>query len=85
MHSREEARYALAIEHDPSRALDLAVESFKTQREPPDVRLLLEAALATGRRDAASPALAFLDETGLRDTGLRDLAKRVRALPGEQQ
>lgn len=81
VHSREEARYALEIEKDPSRALDVAVESFSTQREPADARLLLEAALATGRRAAAEPALAFLQQTGLKDAELQELARRVDALP----
>ncbi|HEU4429940.1 MAG TPA: hypothetical protein VFT98_14355, partial [Myxococcota bacterium] len=45
LHAGEEARFALAF-GDAREALSLARESFASQREPRDVRVLLEAALA---------------------------------------
>jgi hypothetical protein len=46
LHRREEARFKLAIENDPRTALALARENWNVQREPADLRVLLEAAYA---------------------------------------
>jgi predicted Zn-dependent protease len=69
VHQREEARFALSIEHDPARALALAREGWRAQHEPWDARLLLESASAAHQPVAAAPALAWLAETGFE--GLR--------------
>jgi Tfp pilus assembly protein PilF len=69
VHQREEARFALALEGDPGRALALAREGWRAQREPWDARLLLEAARAAHDPGAAEPARAWLRETGFE--GLR--------------
>jgi tetratricopeptide (TPR) repeat protein len=50
-HQREEARFTLVLLNDPGRALALANANWVVQKEPPDLRILLEAALAA--RDAA--------------------------------
>ena len=52
LHRREEARFRLAIENDARAALALARENWNVQREPADLRVLLEAAYAAG--DAAT-------------------------------
>src|SRR5205807_29705 len=46
LHRREEARFKLKIENDPRAALALARENWNVQREPADLRVLLEAAHA---------------------------------------
>jgi uncharacterized protein (TIGR02996 family) len=46
LHRREEARFKLMIENDPRAALALARENWNVQREPADLRVLLEAAHA---------------------------------------
>jgi tetratricopeptide (TPR) repeat protein len=51
LHRREEARYVLEIAGDSARALALARENWKVQRESADLRILLSAAKAAG--DAA--------------------------------
>ncbi|MGQ0503940.1 MAG: hypothetical protein ACT4TC_01320 [Myxococcaceae bacterium] len=57
VHRREEARFALHVLNDPRRALALARDNWKIQKEPWDARLLLEAAAAVGRpADAADVA-----------------------------
>ena len=65
VHQREEARYALALNGDAAMALELARRNFAVQREPADVRVLVEAALAA--RDAAvvREVREWLAETGL--------------------
>jgi predicted Zn-dependent protease len=45
-HRREEARFRLAIEGDAKAALALARANFDVQREPADLRVLMEAARA---------------------------------------
>ena len=52
LHKREEARYLLTIEGDAGGSLRLARENWQVQREPADLRILAEAAGATG--DAAA-------------------------------
>jgi hypothetical protein len=54
-HGREEARFALFLADDPARALQRARDSWATQHEPWDARLVLAAAAATG---AATPEVA---------------------------
>jgi uncharacterized protein (TIGR02996 family) len=78
LHAREEARFALHVEQSPARALTLARASWDVQREPWDVRLLLETALAAGKPEAAVPAVEYLQATGCEDPGLVALAARVR-------
>ena len=56
MHRREEARFRLAIGNDPREALALARANWAVQREPADLRILVEAARSA--RDADSLALA---------------------------
>jgi hypothetical protein len=53
VHQKEESRFALALLGDSGRALKLAVENYKVQREPADARILLEAALAAKQPSAA--------------------------------
>ncbi|MFP2911398.1 tetratricopeptide repeat protein, partial [Pyxidicoccus sp. 3LFB2] len=78
LHAREEARFALQVEKAPQKALTLAQAAWEAQREPWDVRLLLEAALAAGRPEAAAPALQFLKASGTEDPVVLELASRVR-------
>jgi tetratricopeptide (TPR) repeat protein len=70
VHRREQARFLLDVEHDPGAALSAAVENWRVQREPDDISILLRAAQASHRPDAAAPALEFLKRTGLEDVRL---------------
>ncbi|MEP7186886.1 MAG: DUF4331 family protein [Rhodanobacter sp.] len=75
---REQARFALHVLHDPSSALTLAQQNWTVQREPADVRILLEAALAANQPAAAQPVLDFLARTHLSDVAIDPLAARAR-------
>ena len=79
VHQREEARFALAVERDPARALHLAQQNWLVQREPADARILLEAAVAADAPGAAAPALAWLADTGCQWPRLRALAASLRS------
>jgi Tfp pilus assembly protein PilF len=75
---REQARFALQLQHDPQTALDMARRNWQVQREPWDTRLLLEAALAAGQPQAAGEALEFLRVTKLEDPIIEPLARELR-------
>lgn len=77
LHRQEESRFQLAVEHNQARALDLAVSNWEIQREPYDARILLEAAVAAGRRDAAQRVLDWLAQSKHEDPQLTTLAQRL--------
>ena len=78
LHLAEEARYWLDLKGDPNAALAAASENWKSQREPRDAAVLLEAALAAGERKAAAPVLRWLDDSGFEDARLRRLAAQLK-------
>ena len=67
LHGREQAMFALAIDHDAERALELARGDVARQREPLDLLVLAEAARASGRRDAIEEARRLKESLGLHD------------------
>jgi Tfp pilus assembly protein PilF len=76
---REQAGFELFLQHDSSRALQLAQENWTIQRAPEDMRVFLEAALAAGKPEAAQPVLDQLAMTHLQYPILVSLAAQVRA------
>jgi hypothetical protein len=84
LHLREEARFLLHVRNQPAEALKLAVENWQTQKEPADLRILLEAANAAGERAIAKPAaqeaLAWLKRTQLEGRVIAQLAKRAQQI-----
>jgi hypothetical protein len=77
VHQREQARLALRLRNEPKDALRLAQQNWEVQKEPADLRILLEAALAAGDRDAVKTATDWIKHTGLEDTILSAIAKRT--------
>jgi len=80
-HRAEEARFQLRLRHNAVLAVQLAAANYQVQKEPRDLRVLLEAALAAGDANAAKPARAWLQRTGFEDTRLRALAAQTLQLP----
>jgi tetratricopeptide (TPR) repeat protein len=72
---------AFASPVDERTRRELAREHWRSQREPADARVLLEAAAAADDRAAAAPVLAWLDETGFEWPRLRRLADQLRTAP----
>ncbi|MGH8482260.1 MAG: hypothetical protein ACRES8_07360, partial [Nevskiaceae bacterium] len=68
---------ALEVLGDAPRALLLARRNWLTQREPADARLLLAAAIAAGRPQAAEPVRTFVRDSGLEDARLERLMRRL--------
>ena len=78
LHQKEEARFALGLQGDAQRALGLARENYKVQREPVDARVLLEAALAARQPAAAEPALKWMADSGIESAALKTLADKLK-------
>lgn len=77
-HLREEARAMLHIFDRPDEALLLAQENWTMQREPWDARLVLEAALATGKSSSANEVLNWVARTELQHVRLLALVENLR-------
>ena len=76
VHQREEARFCLEVLEQPDRALELARENWNVQREPADIKILLEAALATGHSATMTQAQEWIASTGFHDPALDLSLKR---------
>ena len=66
-HGREQAMFALAVDHAPALALDLARGNVEQQREPLDLLVLAEAARASGQPSALDEARRLRKTIGLHD------------------
>jgi tetratricopeptide (TPR) repeat protein len=71
LHLREEARFALAIDGDAPRAVALARRNFAVQREPADLRVLIEAARAADDAAALDLGVGWMKANGQRDWALQ--------------
>ena len=80
VHEREQARFALHVQHQPDEALTIAVSNWRVQREPADASILMEAALAAKRPEAAVAALAWYRENKVEDLAIAGLARQLAAL-----
>jgi tetratricopeptide (TPR) repeat protein len=66
-HAREEAMFALDVQGDAKRAVELARLNVRLQREPIDLLVFTRAALAAGDAAARDEAKALMREIGLKD------------------
>ena len=66
-HGREQAMFALFVEHQPARALELARGDVTQQREALDILVLAEAAKASGDARAIDEARQLKASMGLHD------------------
>ena len=75
LHRREEARYTLSILDDASAALELARANWQVQKEPADLRILVEAALAARDARTLDEARAWIASHKLEDASVTALIK----------
>jgi predicted Zn-dependent protease len=78
VHLREEARFTLHLLDEPKVALRLAEENWQVQKEPADVRILLEAALAAHDPAAVRAVKEWLANSGLQDVQVSRLVNEAR-------
>jgi tetratricopeptide (TPR) repeat protein len=76
VHRREQARFALAI-GQVKESLELARANWAVQKETADARILLEGALANRSPDAASPVVAWMDDSRIEDPVLHRLRREL--------
>jgi len=75
-HLREEGELALFVDRDAARALVLARQNFALQKDTPDVRLLLGAAVAASDKATLAELRRWLASTGFED---RIVTARLKA------
>jgi Tfp pilus assembly protein PilF len=80
LHEQEAARFELDIENNPKKALALAANNYKLQKEARDAEVLLRTALANKDAAAAEPALTWLKQSRYEDAHLADLAAALAKL-----
>ena len=67
LHAREEAMFALDVQRDAKRALELARINIRLQREPIDLLVFARAAVAANDSAARSEVKALMQQIGLKD------------------
>lgn len=67
LHAREEAMFALDVQNDPKRALELARLNLRLQREPIDFLVFARAASAASDTTARDEVKALMQQIGLKD------------------
>jgi tetratricopeptide (TPR) repeat protein len=78
VHRREQARFLLDIGRQPDAALAAAQQNWLVQREPDDALILLRAAQAAHRPEAASGVLTFMQQRRLEDIRLDAYTRSLR-------
>lgn len=76
IHQREEAQFTLELLKKPQEALGLARANWLVQKEPADVRILLEAAIAAKDLSVTKEVLAWIKEKKLEDVQLTKISER---------
>jgi hypothetical protein len=80
VHQREQARFELALRNHPAVAVKLAKANWAVQKEPADLRILADAALASGDADAARLVRDWLRSSRIEDARIAAIAARFKAV-----
>jgi Tfp pilus assembly protein PilF len=78
VHRREQARFELALRADPATAVRLAKANWAVQKEPADLRILADCALASGDPEAARLVRDWLRSSRIEDWRIAATAARLR-------
>jgi Tfp pilus assembly protein PilF len=78
VHRREQARFELSLRNDPQAAVRLAKLNWAVQKEPADLLILVEAAAASGDREAARIALDWIRQSRIEDRRLDPFLARLK-------
>jgi tetratricopeptide (TPR) repeat protein len=81
VHLREEARFELQLKQRPQAALALAQANWAVQKEPADVRVLLQAARAAASPQTLAATRQWVREQGLVDARLTPLLATSLSAP----
>jgi predicted Zn-dependent protease len=78
VHQREQARFELALRRDPAAAVRLAKANWAVQKEPADLRILADCALASGDAEAARLVRGWLRGSRIEDKRVAAIAARLK-------
>jgi uncharacterized protein HemY len=78
VHQREQARFELALRKDPAAAVTLAKANWMVQKEPADLRILADCALASGDAEAARLVADWLRSSRIEDRRIAATAARLK-------
>jgi hypothetical protein len=78
VHQREQARFELALRKDPAAAVRLAKANWQVQKEPADLRILADCALASGDAEAAAMVRGWLRSSRIEDRRIAATAARLK-------
>jgi Tfp pilus assembly protein PilF len=78
VHRREQARFELALRKDPAAAVRLAKANWTVQKEPADLRILAEAAAASGDPEATRLVRDWLRSSHIEDRTLAASAAKLK-------
>jgi tetratricopeptide (TPR) repeat protein len=78
VHQREQARFELALRRDPATAVRLAKANWRIQKEPADLRILADCALASGDAEAATMVRDWLRSARIEDRRIAATAGRLK-------
>ena len=81
VHQREQARFELALRGDAKTAARLAMLNWAVQKEPADLRILVETAAASGDAVATRTALDWIAKTHIEDRTIAGSVAALKAKP----
>ena len=70
VHQREQSRFELRLMRNPQKAIEIAKQNWLVQKEPADVRVYLEAAVAANDKNAVATMVSWLKVSHLEDAAL---------------
>ena len=79
LNERPFVKYYLYVRQDPRKALEMAKESWKTEREPADALLFAQAALRSGEPLQAASLLQWQTETGYKEPEFDRLLGQIKS------
>ncbi|HEY0489113.1 MAG TPA: hypothetical protein VGD30_06320 [Telluria sp.] len=79
VHQREQARFELSLRGDPLAAVRLAKLNWAVQKEPADLRILADAAAASGDAEATRLVRAWIKQSGIEDRTIAPALGRLKA------
>jgi tetratricopeptide (TPR) repeat protein len=77
VHQREQARFELLLRRDAPTALALAKKNWAIQKEPADMRIYLEAAVAARDAAAAKPVTDWVTQHKIEDVAAQRLIRQL--------
>ena len=77
VHQREQARFELLLRRNAPTALALAKKNWAIQKEPADIRIYLEAAVAARDAGAAKPVIDWVKQHQIEDVTAQRLIRQL--------